>query len=182
MDYETESRKLIEEQNVICAQIEGLKQALSKITDKKDALEEERIKNSRTEFTPEEEKWLRDELTVVGKILMSPDVVFGHLEYLNEEPDEMHTRGYFRTEHSNKFSIKIDLSICTEFRASLRCNVTVKSKFSNVEEIMREMFESTGYRDGDDKFQTYWGIDWDYHDRIILKKPYVHPDDEKEKV
>lgn len=179
-DYEAEQKKIMAEQAKIESQMDSLRSALKKNMERIQELEEERIKNSRTEFSPEEEKWFRDEMTVVGKILCSPDVVFGKLEYLNEEPDEMHTRGYFNTPHSKKFSIDVKLSICTEFRACLDCEVVVKSKFSNVEEMLRDMFEATGYAtDEENRFRTCWNIDWDYHDHIRLKNPYVHPDDKK---
>jgi hypothetical protein len=116
----------------------------------------------------------------VGKLLESKDVVFGGLTLLDEEPDEMKTRGYFGDEHSKKFSIDIQMSVCTEWKASLRCYVAIKTKNATVERIVREMVaQEDGYPDEEgDSYRRSWTIDWDYHQRIVIKNPYVHKDDE----
>lgn len=127
-------------------------------------------------LSEEEEKWLRDELTVVGTILCGENVIFGSLKLLDEEPDEMHTSGYFGTEHSKKYSIEMNVSICTEFKASLSCNVIVKTKTPCIEAIVREMFESSEESYNPDPIRREWNINWDYHNTIELVKPYIHSD------
>lgn len=149
---------------------------LQKIDDERERLEKERLANMPNELTEEEEKWLRDEITVVGKLLESKDVVFGGLALLDEEPDEMNTKGYFDEEHSKKFSIKIDMGVSTEWRACLSCSVTIKTKNATVERIVREMVaQDDGYpEEKKNPYQRRWRIDWDYHQRIVIKNPYVH--------
>ncbi len=126
-------------------------------------------------LTKEEEKWLRDELTVVGEILGGERVLFGSLKLLDEDPDKMETSGYFGQEHSEKFSIAIDVGICTEFNAGLSCKVVVKTKVPQVEDIVREMLVSSEdeYEENPDPYRREWPINWDYYQKIILKKPYA---------
>jgi hypothetical protein len=151
---------------------------LSEIDDERERLEKERLASMPNDLSEEEEKWLRDEITVVGKLLESKDVVFGGLTLVDEEPEEMNTRGYFGEEHSKKFSIKIEMRVCTEWRASLSCSVTIKTKNATVERIVREMVaQEDGYPEEPDCYRRTWSIDWDYHQRIVIKNPYVHKDE-----
>lgn len=134
----------------------------------------EELERKRKEYLPglteKEEKWLRQELTVVGKILSSDDVLFGCLELLDEEPDmKDYSAGYFGTNDPKKFSVEISVNLCIEFQAGLRCCVKVKTKTPRVEEIVREMFEQTMDYEPE-LLKRRWDVNWDYHQKILLKK------------
>ena len=147
-----------------------------KLEAKRKEIEEQARAKKACGLTREDEKWLRDELTVAGGILCGERVLFGSLKLLDEEPDEMHVGGYFGQEHSEKFSIAIDVGICIEFSAGLSCDVVVKTKVSQVEDIVREMFESSEDHFEADPYRREWPINWDYHQSITLKKPCVAKD------
>ena len=149
-----------------------------KIADERERLEKERLASMPNELTAEEEKWLRDEITVVGKVLESKDVIFGGLTLVDEEPEKENTRGYFGPDHCDKFSIDIRMGICTEFQAALSCAVTIKTKNATVERIVREMVRQEDDYDKEFPHRRTWKIDWDFHDRIVIRNPYVHKDDE----
>ena len=123
----------------------------------------------------DEETWLRDELTVVGTILCGENVIFGGLSLRHEDPDTMHTSGYFGPEHSTKYSIDMKVSICTEFKASLSCTVVIKTKTPRIEDIVREMFKSSEDSYDPDPLRREWTINWDYYQAIDLVNPYIHP-------
>lgn len=162
---EEESARISDEQHDIRRQVEEL---------------ERKRKESLPGLTEKQEKWLRQELTVVGKILCSEDVVFGRLELLDEEPDTTsYTTGYFGTNDPKKFSVDISVGLCIEFQAGLRCNVTVKTKTPRVEDIVREMFEQVNEYPPELVKRT-WDVNWDYRQTIVLRKPYV--DKEREAV
>jgi hypothetical protein len=144
-----------------------------RIQRRREEIEAERVKAS-PELTADEEMWLRDELTVVGNILCGDNVLFGGLNLLDEEPDEMNTEGYFGETHSKKFSISVKVDVTTEFTAGLCVRVDVKTKLPKIEAIVREMFESTD--NGKDVGRRNWPVDWDYYYRVILRKPYVRKD------
>jgi hypothetical protein len=179
-NYDEKLRELRLRELALEAEKSKIYAKFAEIEDERERLEKERLANMPNDLSEEEEKWLRDEITVVGKLLESKDVIFGGLTLLDEEPEEMKTRGYFGDEHSKKFSIDIQMSVCTEWKASLRCYVTIKTKNASVERIVREMVaQEDGYPDEEgDSYRRSWSIDWDYHQRIVIKNPYVHKDDE----
>lgn len=144
-----------------------------KLEAKRKEIEEQARAKKAGGLTREDEKWLRDELTVAGEILCGEKVLFGSLKLLDEEPDEMHVGGYFGQKHSEKFSISMDVGICLEFSAGLSCDVVVKTKTARVEDIVREMFESSEDHVDADPYRREWPINWDYYQRIVLKKPYA---------
>lgn len=181
-DYTSEIEKLNLEAIELRNQKESIKVKLCQIDDEIEKLEKLRIESLPNELTEDEEKWIRDELTLVGNLLSGENIAFGGVKLLDEEPDEMDTRGYFGRDHSNKFSIKIELEICTEWRACFRCNVTIKTKLPRIEAIVREMYKTTEDEYETDNLQERltrrrWNIDWDYHYRLKLENPYVHKDD-----
>lgn len=180
-EYTEQIEKLLRETTELQLQRSDLAVKIAYISNEIDKLEKLRIESLPNELTEEEEKWLRDELTLVGKLVSSDDVNFGSVDLLDEEPDKMDTRGYFGNKHSNKFSIDIKLSISTEFRAGFTCDITIKTKVSKIEAIVREMFKSSEDEYEEDKEvklnRRYWPIDWDYHYKVILQNPYVHKED-----
>jgi len=172
MDFESEIGELIAKREALQDKEYELHNELRRLEDDIKELKRKQIENTVSDLSPEEEGWVRDELTVVGKILCGENIIFGGLNLRHEDPDEMNTQGYFGQKHSKKFSIKIDLSICTEFTASLQCDVTIKTKSPKIEAIVREMFESTEDSYKPDPCRRHWPINWDYHYRILLKNPY----------
>ena len=181
MDYESKISELVDKRDELENKRDTLEYELRRLKEDIEELKRKQIENTVSDLSEEEETWLRDELTVVGKILCGENVVFGGLELKHEDPDQMDTSGYFGPDHSTKFSIGVDISICTEFRASLNCEVTVKTKSPKIEAIVREMFESSEDTYKSDPCRRSWPINWDYHHSITLKKPYEHPDDKKSK-
>jgi hypothetical protein len=151
------------------AQEREIERERRKIKQRLEEIEKEKIRQS-PELDAETEKWLRDELTVVGKILCGDNVLFGGLNLLDEEPDEMNSEGWFGETHSKKFSISVKVDVVTEFTAGLCVRVDVKTKLPKIEEIVREMFGSTD--NGEDTGRRNWPIDWDYYYRVELRKPY----------
>lgn len=177
MDYEAKIAELVAERDALEDKEHDLFYKKRKIEDEINELKRKQMEANVSDLSPDEEKWVRDELTVMGKILCGDNVVFGGLYLEHEEPDEMNTGGYFGQEHSKKFSVQINLSICTEFRASLNCKVVVKTKSPKIEAIVREMFESSEDSYKPDPCRRHWPINWDYHYNITLKNPY-DPDKE----
>lgn len=172
MDYEANIAELVAKREELQEKEYTIHRELRGLEDDIKELKRKQMETLVSDLSKDEENWLRDELTVVGKILCDENVMFGGLNLLHEDPVEMHTSGYFGPEHSKKFSIVIDLSICTEFRASLSCTVTVKTKSPKIEAIVREMFESSEDSYKPDPCRRNWPIDWDYHHNIQLKNPY----------
>lgn len=179
MDYEAKISELVAEREGLQDKQYDLSERLRRLEDEIEELKRQKMENTISDLSDEEETWLRDELTVMGKILCGENVIFGGLDLLHEDPDNVDTSGYFGPKHSKKFSIDMKISICTEFCASLNCKVTVKTKSPKIEAIVREMFESSEDSYKPDPCRRSWPIDWDYHYSIVLKKPYVHPDDAK---
>lgn len=172
MNYEEKIAELVAKREELQEQEYTISHELRGIEDNIEELKRKQMETIVSDLSEEEENWIRDELTVVGKILCGENVIFGGLKLLHEDPDEMHTQGYFGNEHSKKFSIKIDLSICTEFHASLHCSVIVKTKSPKIEAIVREMFESSEDSYKPEPCRRDWPIDWDYYHHITLKNPY----------
>jgi len=172
MDYESKilflRLKKKELQDELETMIEHLDEEVEDLLDKHRAT----IVNHLSE---DEEIWLRDELTVMGTILCGENVIFGGLSLRHEDPDTMHSSGYFGPEHSTKYSIDMKVSICTEFKASLSCSVVIKTKTPQIEGIVREMFKSSEESYNPDPLRREWSIDWDYYHTIELVNPYVHP-------
>jgi len=172
MDYEAKISELVEKREALQEKEYEINHELRNLETDIAELKRKQMESIVSDLSEDEENWLRDELTVVGKILCGENVVFGGLKLLHDDPDEMHTSGYFGPEHSKKFSIQIDLSICTEFRASLTSNVIVKTKSPKIEAIVREMFESSEDSYKPAPCRRDWPINWDYHHNIVLKNPY----------
>ncbi len=179
MDYEAKISELVASREELQDKQYELSNKLRRLEDEIDELKRQQMENTISDLSEEEEKWVRDELTVVGKILCGENVIFGGLDLLHEDPEDVDTSGYFGPKHSKKFSIDVDVSVCTEFRASLNCKVTVKTKSPKIEAIVREMFESSEDHYKPDPCRRNWPIDWDYHYSITLKNPYVHQDEKK---
>jgi hypothetical protein len=115
---------------------------------------------------------LKMALTIVGKAISSEDVVFGQLRLVDEEP-EVTDCGY-QGKKKHKFSIHMKCGFVEDCAIGLRYEVEIKTKDEAVRAIVRTMISSTEYISEEyrDEPRTCWGIDWDYHDKIILKNPY----------
>lgn len=177
MDYESAIVTLLATREELEVKQSEISDQLRRIEDDIQTLKREQTEHTISDLSDEEEIWVRDELTVVGKLLCGEDVIFGGLDLVYTDPDEMNTSGYTGTKHSKKFSIGITVSICTEFKASLRCTIVVKTKSQKIEAIVREMFHSS--EDSSHSInpcRRNWCIDWDYYNSIQLKNPFVHPD------
>ena len=123
---------------------------------------------------PEEEvNSLKMALTIVGKAISSEDVVFGGLCLVDEEPEE--TEGGYHMKHKHKFSIHIECGFVEDCAVGLRYEVKIKTKEEAVRKIVRSMITSSEYITEEYRSEprNRWGIDWDYHDKIILKNPYT---------
>jgi hypothetical protein len=177
-NYNDKLRELTAREEALERQMSGIGLDLANVQYLLRELEKERLASIPNELSEEEEKWLRDEITVVGKVLESKDVIFGGLTLVDEEPEKENTRGYFGPDHCDKFSIDIRMGICTEFQAALSCAVTIKTKNATVERIVREMVRQEDDYDKEFPHRRTWKIDWDFHDRIVIRNPYVHKDDE----
>ena len=132
---------------------------------------------------PEEEvNSLKMALTIVGKALSSEHVVFGELRLVDEEP-EVTSCGY-HGEVKHKFSIHIECAFVEDCAIGLQYNVQIKTKEEAVRAIVRSMISSTEYINEEYKNQprNRWGIDWDYHDKIVLKNPYSIEEYYKKKI
>jgi hypothetical protein len=123
---------------------------------------------------PEEEvNSLKMALTVVGKAISSEDVVFGSLSLVDEAPEE--TDSGYQGKQKHKFSIHIECGFVEDCAVGLRYEVKIKTKEEAVRAIVRSMITSTEYITEEYRSEprNRWGIDWDYHDKIILKNPYT---------
>lgn len=116
---------------------------------------------------------LKMALTVVGKAISSDDVVFGGFDILHEEPDE--TEGGYHGNHKHPFSISIDCSFVEDCAIGLSYSVKLKTTNEAVKAVVRSMITSTEYirEEEQEEVRNSWRIDWDYHDKIILKNPYT---------
>ena len=166
---EAEEEALSRREAELEAQEREIERERRKIKERLEEIEKEKIRQS-PELDAETERWLRDELTVVGRILCGDNVLFGGLNLLDEEPDEMNSEGYFGETHSKKFSISVKVDVMTEFTAGLCVRVDVRTKLPKIEAIVREMFGSTDNEE--DTGRRNWPIDWDYYYRVELRKPY----------
>jgi hypothetical protein len=122
---------------------------------------------------PEEEiNSLKMALTIVGKAISNEDVVFGGLWLVDEEPEE--TDGGYQRKLKHKYSIHIECGFVEDCAVGLRYEVKIKTKEEAVRDIVRSMITSTEYiiEEYRSKPRNGWSIDWDYHDKIILKNPY----------
>ena len=123
---------------------------------------------------PEQEvNSLKMALTIVGKAISSEDVIFGELRLVDEEPEE--TSGGYHEKEKHRFSIHMECGFVEDCAIGLEYNVKIKTKDEAVRKIVRSMISSTEYinKEYRDEPRNRWGIDWDYHDKIILKNPYT---------
>ncbi len=122
---------------------------------------------------PEQEvNSLKMALTIVGKAISSDDVIFGELRLVDEEPEE--TSGGYHKKEKHRFSIHMECGFVEDCAIGLEYNVKIKTKDEAVRKIVRSMIASTEYSTEEYRGveRNRWGIDWDYHDKIILKNPY----------
>jgi hypothetical protein len=115
---------------------------------------------------------LKMALTIVGKAISDDHVVFGQLRLVDEEPEE--TDCGYQGKKKHKFSIHMECGFVEDCAIGLRYEVEIKTKDEAVRNIVRSMITSTEYITEEYRSEprTRWGIDWDYHDKIILKNPY----------
>jgi hypothetical protein len=131
---------------------------------------------------PEQEvNSLKMALTIVGKAISDEHVVFGELRLVDEEPEE--TSGGYHGGVKHTFSIHIECGFVEDCAVGLRYEVQIKTKEEAVRNIVRSMISSTEYinKEYRDEPRNRWGIDWDYHDKIILKNPYSREEYYKKK-
>ena len=163
-----------------------MREAERELEEKRTSLEQElaeivrKRKESMPELSEKQEKWLRQELTVAGKLLCSKDVMSGSLEIVDEDPaPESYDIGFYgrmsQVEHDEKkFSVEVSVKMCIEFQAGLLCEVKVKTKTPRVGDIVREMFEQT-FGDPEDEgiLRRRWDANYHYgRQSIVLRNPY----------
>lgn len=121
----------------------------------------------------EEVNSLKMAITIVGKALSDEHVVFGSLELVDEEPEK--TGCGYHGEIQHRFSIHMECGFVEDCAIGLQYTVKIKTKEEAVRAIVRAMIGSTEYIDEEYKDQprNHWGIDWDYHNKIIVKNPYT---------
>jgi hypothetical protein len=115
---------------------------------------------------------LKMALTIVGKAISSEEVVFGELRLVDEEPEETDCGYQGKVQH--KFSIHMECGFVEDCAVGLRYEVKIKTKEEAVRAIVRSMITSSEYivEEAKSDPRNRWGIDWDFHDKIILKHPY----------
>jgi hypothetical protein len=115
---------------------------------------------------------LKMALTIVGKAISDDSVVFGGLELVDEEPEK--TDGGYHPDIEHRFSIHMECGFVEDCAIGLRYNVKIKTKDEAVRNIVRAMISSTEYitEEYREEPRNRWGIDWDFHDKIVLKNPY----------
>jgi hypothetical protein len=132
---------------------------------------------------PEEEvNSLKMALTIVGKALSSEHVIFGELRLVDEEPEE--TSGGYKGKEKHLFSIHMECGFVEDCAIGLEYSVQIKTKSEGVRAIVRSMISSTEYINEEYRGEprNRWGIDWDYHDKIVLKNPYSIDEYYKKKI
>jgi len=156
----TKERELAEERSLL----------LNEIAD----LEKERQALS-PELTNSEIKSIRRAMSVVGKALTSEDVIFGHIQLLDEEPEE--TNGGYRGAHTNKYSIHMTCTFVEDHAVGLDYNVIIKTKNPHIQAIVRDMLD-----DGEegDMPANNWSADWDYYTKFSIKNTISNEDYYKE--
>jgi hypothetical protein len=139
---------------------------------------EEHAKNSG--LTEDEIKEIKKSIQVIGNMLSDNNVMFGTLRILNEDPDITYG-GHKCDEQQLKFSIKIECNFVADFGIGLIYNVSIKTKNETIVRIINEMISTTNsdMEDYDEegniivkpevRNKTSWEIDWDYHQKFILK-------------
>lgn len=152
-------------------QIGELNWTTNDIKDRIRQLEREREKESNA-FTEGDEQELRKQLKVLASVLTNGYNHFASLTLVDEEPDKSARFGYFSGPISDKYSINI--TKC-EFgmevgEPGFNVDCVIKTKMPAVERIVRETFEQEGYTGDKNILQTSWVTNWDYHQKIRLRK------------
>lgn len=122
---------------------------------------------------PEDEvNSLKMALTIIGKAISSEDVVFGGLELVDEEPEK--TDAGYQKDIQHRYSIHMECGFVEDCAIGLRYNVKIKTMDEAVRNIVRSMITSNEYITDEYRGEprNRWGIDWDFHEKIILKNPY----------
>lgn len=94
-------------------------------------------------FPPEEEQWLRQELTTLHATLLGKHTLFATVYLKNEDPVEMAGYGYRNKKHPKSFSIHIELAPIMEDISGLTVYITIRTKIPEVEKIVREMYRQS---------------------------------------
>lgn len=139
---------------------------------------EELEKNSG--LTQDEIKDVKNTISIIGRMLSSENVIFGWLRIVNEDPDI--TEGGYAGEQILKYSININCKFVSDYAKGLRYEVLIKTRNKTIVEIINSMistnldFEDDLQLDEDGEYikpqkslKTIWSIDWDYHQKFILK-------------
>ena len=144
-----------------------------KIKEEIEAVEKLRVENS-DKLSESEEKDLRKQLTQLGKLLCGPhNVCFANLDIVNEAPDMDSARGYAYVKIIGKYSFSIKCDLIEEYGGpGFKINAQIKTLLPHVESIVRDMFDEEGMCETKIGPITNWSTDWDYGNRIVLKKPY----------
>lgn len=115
---------------------------------------------------------LKMALTIVGKAISDEDVVFGTFELVDEEPEE--TDAGYQRNVQHRFSIHMECGFVEDCAVGLRYTIKLKTKDEAVRAIVRAMISSTEYINEEYRSdpRNRWGVDWDFHEKIILRNPY----------
>jgi hypothetical protein len=119
---------------------------------------------------------------VIGRMLYSNDVMFGHLQIINEDPDI--TEGGYKGSELYKYSIHIKTKFIEDYGTGLSYDIIIKTKSPGVVSIINSIITTSqsSYEDydydeesGEMKIKpeavikTSWETDWDYHQKFIIK-------------
>lgn len=115
---------------------------------------------------------LKMALTIIGKAISDDHVISGSLQLIEGEPEE--TDGGYCGEKKHRFSISMECGFVEDCAVGLCYTVKITTNDEAVRAIVRSMISSTEYvKESEEELRNYWGIDWDDHNKIILKNPYT---------
>jgi hypothetical protein len=115
-------------------------------------------------------------------MLSSNDVMFGHLQIINEDPEI--TEGGYKGPELYKYSIHIKTKFIEDYGTGLSYDIIIKTKSPGVVSIINSIITTSqsSYEDydydeesGEMKIKpeavikTSWETDWDYHQKFIIK-------------
>lgn len=118
-------------------------------------------------FPPEEESWLRQELTMLHGSLLSNHTLFASVYLKHEQPVENTAYGYQKKKHPKSFSIDIEVAPLMEHKSGLTVYITIRTKLPEVEKIVREMYRQVDTVHGQ---QLKDDEDFERHDSTIERK------------
>lgn len=125
----------------------------------REEIEEERIKVSQ-KMTPDDETYLKKELTALGELLELPAVIVATLEVMSVAPTE---------DPRDIYKIRIDTGVTFDSGVTgLSVRAIVKTLSPQVEAIVRSLFVQEGHVRDRSEYALRWEKHWDYHTWIRL--------------